>query len=238
MTIRYNTIDTSKLTVGSVREGAKMRSFYVDYKGGPFVVQGPEMMMDWGGVPKLDDYHHKDSERQYVMYSLDAQQVEKTREDSEAHAKRKKSLEKFQDWLNEVEGWLNSDDVMNQVLDGRKGDCMPLLKCGNSGPTKVKFKFYTDKDGYGDFTVFQKQANSAIEQDSHKMTLDHLSEHVFRYMGSQQLLFQLRGWTDKLNKRNPRYGLTLIIKSVKYSNVKPAKPIQQPTTFIDSDDES
>eukprot|EP01043_Picozoa_sp_COSAG02_P043875 COSAG02_NODE_3859_length_6136_cov_7.707305_7_plen_92_part_00 len=91
-----------------------------------------------------------------------------------------------------MEGWLNSDDVMNQVLDGKTGDCMPLLKCSDSGPTKVKFKFYTDDDGCGDFDVFQKQDDGTVEEDSHKMTLDHLAEQVFLYMGSQRLLLRKR----------------------------------------------
>jgi hypothetical protein len=60
-------------------------------------------------------------------------------------------------------------------------------------------------------------------------------------MGKQRLIFQIRGWTDKLTKKTPRFGLTLIIKSIEYvPPVKrvPAPKLSEQVTFIDSDDES
>ena len=72
------------------------------------------------------------------------------------------------------------------------------------------------------------------------MSLEDLRKKVFAYMGKQRLIFQIRGWTDKLTKKTPRFGLTLIIKSVEYEPAKKRQPAPKMTTevsFIDSDDE-
>ena len=49
------------------------------------------------------------------------------------------------------------------------------------------------------------------------MSLEDLRKKVFAYMGKQRLIFQIRGWTDKLTKKTPRFGLTPIIKSIEYA---------------------
>jgi hypothetical protein len=62
-------------------------------------------------------------------------------------------------------------------------------------------------------------------------------------MGKQRLIFQIRGWTDKIfekSKKAPRFGITMIIKSVEYEppvKREPAAKLAAQVGFIDSDEE-
>ena len=105
-----------------------------------------------------------------------------------------------------------------------------------------KFKFYADREtGDPDFAL--ARLNPETKQRDFELTdglsLEDLRSKVFRYMGHQRLIFQMRGWTDKLTKRTPRFGLTFIIKCVEYTPPIKREPKQTKAdiSFIDSDEE-
>ena len=43
-THRFNKIDISKLSLGKIRDGAKMRTFFIDYDKQLFSVQSPQLL--------------------------------------------------------------------------------------------------------------------------------------------------------------------------------------------------
>eukprot|EP01044_Picomonas_judraskeda_P015288 COSAG03_NODE_2539_length_2662_cov_81.957082_2_plen_106_part_00 len=102
-THKYNQIDVSKLSLGKIKDGAKMRTFFIDYDKQLFSVQSPQLLLDWGGIPKVDEYHTTDAERRYVLYGLGPQPQSKTHETDAEHAKRKQELEDFDSWLHSLE---------------------------------------------------------------------------------------------------------------------------------------
>ena len=69
-TIKFNDIDISKFKVTKPRDGAKMKTFFIDYDNELFTVQTPKFLLDWGGVPKKDAYHKTDADCRYVMYGI------------------------------------------------------------------------------------------------------------------------------------------------------------------------
>ena len=76
------------------------------------------------------------------------------------------------------------------------------------------------------------------------MTLEDLHSKVFRYMGNQRFIFQIRGWTDKISKQRRhgshkpvRFGITMVIKSVEYSAPVQREVSTDQPEFLDSDDE-
>eukprot|EP01043_Picozoa_sp_COSAG02_P091448 COSAG02_NODE_28171_length_594_cov_5.170274_2_plen_94_part_01 len=91
-TYKISDIDLTKLSVAKVRDNAKMRSFFIDYDGGLFTVQTPQMLLDWGGIPQQDEYHPTDADRRYVMYSIHPQPMSKTFERAEEYHKREDQL--------------------------------------------------------------------------------------------------------------------------------------------------
>ena len=66
-TQKFNKIDVSKLSVGKIKNSTNMRTFFIDYDNKLFSVQTPELMLDWGGVPKVDEYHITDADRRYIQ---------------------------------------------------------------------------------------------------------------------------------------------------------------------------
>ena len=48
-TQKFNNIDVSKLSVGKIKDGTKMRTFFIDYDNKLFSVQTPQLVLDWGG---------------------------------------------------------------------------------------------------------------------------------------------------------------------------------------------
>lgn len=244
-THRFNKIDISKLSLGKIRDGAKMRTFFIDYDKQLFSVQSPQLMLDWGGIPKVDEYHTTDDERRYVLYGTKPQPQSKTHETDAEHEKRSRQLEEFDSWLLSLEDWVNSDAVQQKLFEGKSSDFIHLVKAGTGdAPKKVKFKFYADRETKAPDFELCKRNPETKERDfelTDGMSLEDLRKKVFAYMGKQRLIFQIRGWTDKLTKKTPRFGLTLIIKSIEYvPPVKrvPAPKLSEQVTFIDSDDES
>ena len=242
-THKFNKIDVSKLSLGKIKDGAKMRTFFIDYDKQLFSVQSPQLLLDWGGIPKVDEYHTTDDERRYVLYGLDPQPQSKTHEDDAEYEKRCRQIDEFDTWLLSLEDWVNSEAVLKKLFDGKSHDFIHLRKHSTAdGPKKVKFKFYADrKTGAPDFELCQRNPETK-ERDfelTDGMSLEDLRKKVFAYMGKQRLIFQIRGWTDKLTKKTPRFGLTLIIKSVEYEPAKKREPKQTKAdiSFIDSDDE-
>ena len=245
-TQKFNKIDVSKLSVGKIKNSTNMRTFFIDYNNELFSVQTPELMLDWGGVPKVDEYHITEADRRYVQYGTEPQSASKTRELDEDHKKRINNLRNFEKFLLSLEEWVNSDPVQKKLFEQegktRSADFISLVKSGSGDrPNNVKFKFYADKEtGAPDFEL--STVNPDSKQREYKLTdgmsLEDLRKSVFKYMGKQRLIFQIRGWTDKLTKKAPRFGLTLTIKCVEYSLPVPKSktPVAQ-TTFIDSSDE-
>ena len=43
-TQKFNKIDVSKLSVGKIKDGTKMRTFFIDYENKLFSVQTPQLM--------------------------------------------------------------------------------------------------------------------------------------------------------------------------------------------------
>ena len=72
-THKFNKIDVSTLSMGKIKDGAKMRTFFIDYDKQLFNVQSPQLLLDWGGIPKVDEYHTTDDERRYVLYGTQPQ---------------------------------------------------------------------------------------------------------------------------------------------------------------------
>ena len=77
-TQKFNKIDVSKLSVGKIKNSTNMRTFFIDYDNKLFSVQTPELMLDWGGVPKVDEYHITDADRRYVQYGTQPQPSSKS----------------------------------------------------------------------------------------------------------------------------------------------------------------
>ena len=62
------------------------------------------------------------------------------------------------------------------------------------------------------------------------MSPEDLRKNAFKYMGKQRLIFQIRGWTDKITKKMPRFGQTLTLKCVEYNSL----PVAKSTTPVHS----
>ena len=246
-TQKFNKIDVSKLSVGKIKDGTKMRTFFIDYENKLFSVQTPQLMLDWGGIPKEDQYHLTDADRQYVLYGSEPQPSSKTHEADKEYKKRSNDLNEFEAWLISIEEWVNSDSVQKKLFGGKESDFIPLVRGGTGGaPNKVKFKFYTDRDaGDPDFELCKHNTETKTRdfELTSGMSLTDLRKKVFQYMGKQRLIFQIRGWTDKIfekSKKAPRFGLTLTIKAVEYTPVVKREPSATPpaeVSFIDSDEE-
>jgi hypothetical protein len=236
-TYKYTDIDPSKLSIGKINDGTKLRTFFIDYNREIFSVQSPYLMLDWGGIPRIDQYHLTDADRQYVLYGLTPQPISKTRETEEENTARFKLVENFQAWLVSLEEWATSKEVQKKLFGEREVKFFDISKSGSSenNPDKVKFKFYLDRETQDpDFELYEGKEMKSTKD----MTLDDLRDQVFRYMGTQRLIFQMRGWTDKIRRRpTPRYGITFIIKSVEYISKEPAKVKSNSVKFIDSSDE-
>ena len=245
-TFKFKDIDVSKFSIGNIREGTKMRTFYIDYNHEIFSVQSPHLLLDWGGVPKLDQYHQKDSDRRYVLYGIEPQAASKTRETAEEYQKRSRELEAFDDWLRSIEDWVNTDSVQTKLFGTKSADFIPLVRAGTNGaPNKIKFKFYADREtGDPDFDLCQCKEGKTEWEETEGMTLEDLRSKVFRYMGKQRFIFQIRGWTDKIFKQRRhgshkpvRFGISLVIKSVEYSAPVQREVSTDQPEFLDSDDE-
>jgi hypothetical protein len=246
-THKYNKIDVSKLSIGKIRDGPKMRTFFIDYDNQLFSVQTPQLLLDWGGIPKEDQYHLTDADRRYVLYGSQPQLSSKTRETVEEHEKRSQQLDDFEAWLISIEEWVNSDAILEKLFGKKSSDFIPLVRAGTGGaPNKMKFKFYADRETSDPDFELCKRNPETKDRDfelTAGMSLEDLRKNVFTYMGKQRLIFQIRGWTDKIfekSKKAPRFGITMIIKSVEYEppvKREPAAKLAAQVGFIDSDEE-
>ena len=58
--IKFSDFTTNAIKVTQLKNGKFMRNFYLDYEGGVFELQTPKFLLDWGGVPRKDEYHRTD----------------------------------------------------------------------------------------------------------------------------------------------------------------------------------
>ena len=142
---------------------------------------------------------------------------------------------------------MNSDAILEKLFGKKSSDFIPLVRAGTGGaPNKIKFKFHVDHvTSDPDFELCKRNPETK-ERDfelTDGMSLEDLRQNVFGYMGKQRLIFQIRGWTDKIfekSKKAPRFGITMIIKSVEYEppvKREPAAELAVQVGFIDSDSE-
>ena len=180
-----------------------------------------------------------------MLYGSQPQLSSKTRETIQEHEKRSKQMDDFEAWLISIEEWVNSDAIQEKLFGKRCSDFIPLVRAGTGGaPNKIKFKFHVDHvTSDPDFELCKRNPETK-ERDfelTDGMSLEDLRKNVFGYMGKQRLIFQIRGWTDKIfekSKKAPRFGITMIIKSVEYElpvKREPAAKLAVQVGFIDSD---
>ena len=237
-TIKFNDIDISKFKVTKPRDGAKMKTFFIDYDNELFTVQTPKFLLDWGGVPKKDAYHKTDADCRYVMYGITAQNKAKTRETASEHSHRTQKLKQFEEWLLDIEEWIQSDTVSKVLFGKTSGDFIPLIRDGK--PNKIKFKFYCDRDTNDpSFDLYESTGDKCESQSTSGLSIEDLRSGAFKFMTNQRLIIQFRGWTDKLVKRNqlPRYGLMMVIKGVEYSARNTPQKTNIKDEFIDTSDD-
>ena len=247
--VKFNDFNINAIKVTQLKKGKFMRNFYLDYEGGVFELQTPKFLLDWGGVPRKDEYHRTDSDRRYVMYGLDpVTDLNKTGETSEQNSKRDDELDVFKSKLLELEELMQSDDVQQRLFGHTKADFVPLYRGGDSKlstptikhmPDKVKFKFYCDRDtGDPEFELFKRSPDGTREELSTEgMSIDHLHSEIFQFMGTQRLVISFRGWAERKPKPNMplRYGVSMIIKRVEYTKriPKPKPKLSISEEFLD-----
>ena len=243
--IKFSDFTTNAIKVTQLKNGKFMRNFYLDYDGGVFVMQTPRFLLDWGGVPRKDEYHLTDSSRRYIMYGLDpVTDLNRTRETSEQNSKRDDDLDVFKSKLLELEEMMQSDDVQQRLFGHTKVDFVPLYRGGTNNsdkhaPDKVKFKFYCDRDTDDpDFDLFKRSTDGTREEQSTEgMSIDNLHSEIFQFMGTQRLVISFRGWAERKPKPNMplRYGVSMIIKRVEYTKriPKPKPKLSISEEFLD-----
>ena len=257
--IKYDKFQISNLSITELSDAKYTKNFYVNYDTSKFSVQTPISKIDFGGIPREDDFHTNDESRCYIKIALDANKnLDDTRETKEENELRNKNNLKLKELFNQIDTFMQSDETKKKLFgkDSKQYIYTTIVKAKNEDITddrnnpefyKIKFYWKNEEDGNGpSFKLFKKTktGESSYEResvDTNEITdVDYLRKNYIGYMRDMKFIISFHGWANKKPKGKGQpmsYGVSIRLIKVEVEEKNKTKQVINSNEFIDDSDE-